>query len=412
MKQMSFKMRIAVFTGIIVLVTSLALTLLSMYNAKKQIDLVVSLKPPEGSEVRYSAEQSSNVTYNIVSENLASEEVKDTENTAPEEITDTDSADAEISFQTYTVSADNASRRFNIFSLVSMLVIAAAGMLSAYLFAGKSLKPIRELNTAALSITEDNLDMRLPKRDTRDEISSLTDSFNSMLDRLSDAFEQQKLFSANAAHEFKTPVSIIKTGLQTLKLDEKADIEDYRETFEVISRNSKRLSDIVDDLLTLTNKNASFTFETISVNSMLIDITRDLTPKYRIKEVNVIYDFKNEVFLRCPETLTCRLFTNLIENAFKYNKTKGNIVISAEGSGEECTVSIQDSGIGIAKEHMPYIWNSFYCTDSSRSKKLGGTGLGLSLAKEIAERLGWEIKASSVFGKGSKFTVKCKNTDG
>ena len=150
-----------------------------------------------------------------------------------------------------------------------MIIIAAAGMTGAYFFAGKSLKPIKELSNTTLSITENNLDMRLPRRSTKDEISSLTDSFNSMLDRLSDAFEQQKRFSANAAHEFKTPVAVIKAGLQTLMLDDTADIKDYKEVFEVISRNSKRLADIVDDLLTLTNKNADLPLETVSINSML-----------------------------------------------------------------------------------------------------------------------------------------------
>ncbi len=393
MKQLSFKMRIALFTGIIVLITSLSLTLVSMYNAKKQIDLVVSFETP--------AEQNADVTYTVTSESSPSAETD-----ASMLISETASDD---SFHTYTVKANQASKRFNILSIAAMIIIAAAGMTGAYLFAGKSLKPIKELSNTTLSITENNLDMRLPKRSTKDEISSLTDSFNSMLDRLSDAFEQQKRFSANAAHEFKTPVAVIKAGLQTLMLDDTSDIEDYREVCEVISRNSKRLADIVDDLLTLTNKNADLPLETISINSMLCDIVRDLTPKYRIKEVDVKYDFECEFFITCPETLAYRLFTNLIENAFKYNKQNGEIVISVKGGGDNCEVVIRDCGIGIPAEALPYIWDSFYCVDTSRSKKLGGTGLGLSVAKEIADRFGWELSVVSTLGEGSEFTVKCKN---
>ncbi len=393
MKQLSFKMRIALFTGIIVLITSLSLTLVSMYNAKKQIDLVVSFETP--------AEQNADVTYTVTSESSPSAEAD-----ASMLISETASDD---SFHTYTVKANQASKRFNILSIAAMIIIAAAGMTGAYLFAGKSLKPIKELSSTTLSITENNLDMRLPKRSTKDEISSLTDSFNSMLDRLSDAFEQQKRFSANAAHEFKTPVAVIKAGLQTLMLDDTADIEDYREVCEVISRNSKRLADIVDDLLTLTNKNADLPLETVSINSMLCDIVRDLTPKYRIKEVDVRYDFECEFFITCPETLAYRLFTNLIENAFKYNKPNGEIVISVKGGGDNCEVVIRDCGIGIPAEALPYIWDSFYCVDTSRSKKLGGTGLGLSVAKEISDRFGWELSAVSTLGEGSEFTVKCKN---
>ncbi|MCI8980579.1 MAG: HAMP domain-containing protein, partial [Clostridia bacterium] len=217
MKQISFKMRIALFTGIIVLITSLSLTLVSMYNAKKQIDLVVSFKTP--------AEENADVTYTVTSEHSLSAEIDDS--------TAIDTADSDVSFNTYTVKANQASKRFNILSIAAMIIIAAAGMTGAYFFAGKSLKPIKELSNTTLSITENNLDMRLPRRSTKDEISSLTDSFNSMLDRLSDAFEQQKRFSANAAHEFKTPVAVIKAGLQTLMLDDTADIKDYKEVFEV-----------------------------------------------------------------------------------------------------------------------------------------------------------------------------------
>lgn len=393
MKQISFKMRIALFTGIIVLITSLSLTLVSMYNAKKQIDLVVSFETP--------AEQDADVTYTVTSEHSLSAEIDDS--------TAISTADSDVSFNTYTVKADQASKRFNILSIAAMIIIAAAGMTGAYFFAGKSLKPIKELSNTTLSITENNLDMRLPRRSTKDEISSLTDSFNSMLDRLSDAFEQQKRFSANAAHEFKTPVAVIKAGLQTLMLDDTADIEDYQEVFKVISRNSKRLADIVDDLLTLTNKNADLPLETVSINSMLCDIVRDLTPKYRIKEVEVKYDFESEFFITCPETLAYRLFTNLIENAFKYNKPNGKIILSAKSVNGNCEVCIRDCGIGIPAEDMQYIWNSFYCVDTSRSKKLGGTGLGLSVAKEIADRFGWELSAVSTLGEGSEFTVKCKN---
>lgn len=407
MKHISFKMRIALFTGIIVLITSLALTLVSMYNAKHQINFAVSVTTPDASR---NDNADSDISYSVSTEYTVTNEA----NTSVDlDLADAviDISDAEMPVQTYKVEANQASRRFNILSIASMLIITALGMLCAYLFAGRSLKPIKELSDTTLSITENNLDMRLPERNSNDEISSLTSSFNSMLNRLSDAFEQQKRFSANAAHEFKTPVAVIKTGLQTLMLDGSADVEDYREVFEIISRNSKRLADIADDLLTLTNKNVDLELETVSISSVLKDIVRDLMPKYRIKGITVKYEFDSEIFIKCPETLTYRLFANLIENAMKYNKDNGEIVIAIKGNSGDCEVSIRDSGIGISEEAMPYIWNSFYCADPSRSKKLGGTGLGLSVAKEIAERLGWELSAVSVPDKGSEFTVKCKDVN-
>lgn len=407
MKRISFKMRIALFTGIIVLITSLALTLVSMYNAKKQINFaVLSISTPD---VSYTTSAYGDIDAGVVS--VENKSVNVDLNEAEHIEADLDTTEEALPVQTYTIKSDQASRRFNALSIVSMLVIAVLGMLGAYLFAGKSLKPIKELSDTTLSITENNLDMRIPERGANDEISSLTSSFNSMLDRLSDAFEQQKRFSTNAAHEFKTPVAVIKTGLQTLMLDDTADIEDYRAVFEVISRNSKRLADIVDDLLTLTNKNADLEIEAVSIGTVLKDIVRDLMPKYRIKGIDVKYDFEHEFFISCPETLTYRLFANLIENAMKYNKENGEVTISVREKGDCCEVSIRDSGIGIPEAEMPYIWNSFYCVDTSRSKKLGGTGLGLSVAKEIADRFGWEMSAVSEAGKGSEFTVKCRDVN-
>lgn len=387
MKPLSFKMRITLFTGIIVLITSLSLTLVSMYNARKQIKVVISNNTSAADAAN------SDVVYSVNSS---------VELDAETDISFSEAENTDVVH--YTINAERASRSFNIISIIAMLITAAAGMIFAYIFAGRSLKPIRELNDTTMRITEKDLNMRLPERGSNDEISSLTNSFNSMLDRLSDAFESQKQFSSNAAHELKTPVAIMKAGLQTLEIDENSTSEDYREVFSIISRNLNRLADIVDDLLLLTNKSSSFECDNISLNDMLMRIAEDLSLKYI--GIRIEYNFDGEHFIKCPETLAHRLFCNLIENAFKYNRPDGSIIIFLTAAENGCIARIKDSGIGIPIQELDNIWNAFYCVDSSRSKKLGGVGLGLSLVKEIAACLNWKILVLSD-ENGSEFTVEC-----
>lgn len=397
MRKLSFKMRITIFTGIIVLMTALSLTVISMLNAQKQISLVISSNSQDtAGDVSYSMNMSEE-TPEIQTDAMQSDDVSYMGIDLPD-----------MPIQQYTITSSPvrlASRRFNITSIFAMIVIAALGMIFAYVFAGKSLKPIKELDSTAARITEHDLNTRLPECGAGDEISSLTNSFNSMLDRLDEAFENQKRFSSNAAHELKTPVAVMKAGLQTLDIDENADIDDYREVFAVMSRNLNRLADIVDDLLTLTNKTA-LPCENVPLNVMLSGIAEEMSAKYADKNVKVRYDFEKEFFILCPETLAHRLFCNLIENAFKYNRQNGKIVIAVTENDGCCRVSISDSGIGIPEKELDNIWDAFYCVDPSRSKKLGGVGLGLSVVKEIADCFNWNISAASD-GNGSKFTVEC-----
>lgn len=378
MKKLSFKMRITVFAGIIVLVTALSLALLSMYNAKRQIAAISgeAIIPDPMSTPAVAGE-----FY-----------IEDTSVTIS---------------QTDVLTLSEASRQFNYTSILYTSVIAVIGMIGAYLFAGSALKPIRRLNNAIVNITDKNLNQRLPETHSNDEISSLTNSFNSMLDRLDDSFTRQKQFSSNAAHELKTPVAVIKTSLQTLRMEKEPERTDYEDVLKIIERNTKRLSDIIDDLLTLTNGSADLTVEMISINAMLVCVVNDLLPQYRKRDIKIKYDFdKEECFTECAETLAYRLFYNLIENAFKYNNDGGSILISVKNKGGKYQVIIKDDGIGIPKEQISHIWEPFYCVDKSHSRKYGGSGLGLSVVKEISERFGWNIQVCSEKGKGSEFIVE------
>ncbi len=400
MKFFTFKMRIMLFTGIIVLFTAGVLTLTSMYNMKTQMGrFSASIKMAD--DILESEQMPSSVSYTVGDADVPAQSY----NTETYSVEWNDGENIVISLHDME---ERTKHNYNIVNFAAMILVAAVSMTVAYFVMGKSLKPIRELSNTASSITEKDLNVRLPKRKANDEISSLTDSFNSMLDRLSAAFEQQKQFSANAAHELKTPLACIKTGLQTLCLDTEPSAEDYREVFEIINRNAEQLTEIVNDLLTLTNDDSELPKENVSLNAMLVEIVRDLIPQYENKEVEIKYEFpQKECFILCTETLTYRLFYNLIENALKYNKQGGKLTIGiSELTNNRYVVRIQDTGIGIPSNLLPRIWESFYCVDPSRSKKLGGVGLGLSMVKEIAERFAWNISVNSVEGIGTQFVVE------
>ncbi|MCI9625331.1 MAG: HAMP domain-containing protein [Clostridia bacterium] len=401
MKKLSFKMRITIFTGIIVAITAVSLTIISMYNAREQINLIISTETPAiGAEdmqndVNYSIDTPDTQNETMPSAAVSSATVKNAEPFADY-------------VEHYTVTtAQTATRRFNITSIIAMVVIGALGMLFAYILAGKSLKPIKELDETAANITENDLNTRLPARNTNDEISSLTDSFNAMLDRLNDAFENQKRFSANAAHELKTPIAVMKTGMQVVELDDNITVDDYKEIFTVVKRNVNRLADIIDDLLTLTSR-TNLPCEKVSINDVITEITEDLLLQYAEKEIEITYRLEDDIFVLQPATLVRRLFCNLIENAFKYNKQNGRITIAASKIEEGCKVSIRDSGMGIPEPELKNIWDAFYCVDVSRSKKLGGVGLGLSIVKEIADRFGWNVSLHSQEGIYTESIVECK----
>lgn len=405
MKRLTFKVRIIIFTGIIIVFTACTLTLVSMYNAQKQIQYFTASIKLKSEAIPMSDEK---VTWSVAAEAADTDEKSFLSSNEKAIYSVTSNTEESIVLSIDNL-ADQATHGYNAASAAALIFIIIFGMTAAYFFVGKSLKPIRSLSHAVSRITEKDLSLRLPKCGTKDEISSLTDSFNSMLERLEEAFERQKRFSSNAAHELKTPVAIIKTGLQTLRMEENPMREDYEETFEIIKRSTERLSDVIDDLLTLTNGNTLPT-ETFSLNALLRGIVQDMMPQYVSKKIEIFFAFpQTECFITVAETLAYRFFYNVIENAFKYNRQGGKIYITVTERKGEVVVCIQDTGIGISKSNLPYIWETFYCVDPSRSKKQGGVGLGLSVVKEIAKRFEWNISVNSMEKIGTQFIIKWKN---
>lgn len=297
-----------------------------------------------------------------------------------------------------------SSKRFADISYIYMGIIITIGIGFTYVLIGKSLNPLKQLNDTVISINENNLSNHINDIKGNDEVSDLACSFNTMLDRLNESFFNQKQFVSNAAHELKTPLAIMKSSIDVLRLDEEPSIEEYKENLKYMEESTKNLMDIVESLLKLTSK-AEINNNIIEVKSMLITILEELKPIADNKGIDI--DFKmGEENLLGDEKLLYHVFFNLIENAIKYNNHNGKIIIRAFKDEKEINIVIRDTGIGIPKNELNNIFEPFYCVDKSRSEENGGYGLGLSLVKSIVEKHNGKIEVDSILNEGSKFSVK------
>lgn len=276
--------------------------------------------------------------------------------------------------------------------------------LTKYILIGRALKPLVELNKVVNNINENNLSDRINNIKGNDEVSNLAESFNVMLDRLNKSFTKQKQFTSNAAHELKTPLAIMKSSIDVLKLDEKLSIEDYKENLKYVEESTMNLMDIVERLLKLTSRKDVIKKDKIKINKVISDVINNLNILLCEKKINVEVNIHDEEVIGDEKQLY-HVFYNLIENAIKYNVYNGVINIDVLRKQDEVKVSVNDTGTGIPEEEIENIFEPFYCVDKSRSEENGGYGLGLALVKSIIEQHNGRVNVTSILSQGSTFEV-------
>jgi signal transduction histidine kinase len=369
---LSLRMRITLLAGIILILCSIILTIASSYNARSQFStLTLSNAIP--------------VKDIMLKEGTAISAVGTPVTLTPSAFT-------------------TAKKQFDSTGMIILVIVSILGMGMVYVVAGRSLRPISKLSETVCAITEDNLQQRIPEEIRNDEVGALGHSFNTMLDRLEKSFLRQKRFSANVAHELKTPLATINAGIQVLHLDENPSISDYEETLASTERNVNRLMAVVDDLMRLCDEQEEFNTSSVDLQEMFESICSELYPVLEEKNIGII--------LQCglqsvygSQVLLYRACFNLVENAAKYNKESGKILIETIIDGRTGRIVITDTGNGIPADELQQIFEPFYRVNKSRSRKAGGAGLGLSIVKTIVEKHGWEISVNSVLGQGSTFTI-------
>lgn len=307
--------------------------------------------------------------------------------------------------KSYVYSPILIPKYFSLQNIVAMILIIILSILLTYFITGKILKPLKNLSEDITQIDEHNLDWRINIPKSTDEVSHLANSFNDMLQRLEEAFIIKKQFAANAAHELKTPLTIIKASLQVLNLDDSPSIDDYKESFNYIEQSLEKLIDTVNNLISLTNESIKDNFEKIKLKEILQQILFELSDKIKEKNINISLS-EREFVIRGHKTLIFRAFYNLIENSIKYNKTNGTINIYLENKvPNKVNIIISDSGFGMSESDLKHIYEPFFRANHKISENIDGSGLGMSIVKLIIEKHNGEINIESKKDLGTSISI-------
>ena len=285
-----------------------------------------------------------------------------------------------------------------------VLLIGSAGM---YVLSKELLKPIDDVTYLASRISHTNLKERINYRGPNDEIKRMADTFDSMLERIEDSFEQQQEFIQNASHELRTPIAIALTNIEVQEMDDTPTVEEYQELTQTIKASLERMNSINNNLLILSEgSNPKMTFAPVDINTILHELVRETTNTAAKDNITISQELSEKPIIVNGDIMMLRqCFFNLIENAIKYNKKDGTITVRSFADAMNATIIISDDGIGIPKEDLPNIFRRFYRVDKSRSRQKGGSGLGLAIVEKIVTLHGGTISVESEIDKGSSFTI-------
>lgn len=305
---------------------------------------------------------------------------------------------------------------FRIRSMIATGIIILLSSIGTYFISRRALAPLHDLSTKIGKIQAQNLSESLEIPDSNDEISQLTASFNKMLSRLDDAFTAQKQFSASAAHELRTPLAVMQTNLEVFARKKTPSTEEYQEIFSLIQEQTGRLSHLAEILLDMTGIQTVERSETISLAELTEEVFCDLASVAEQKQIELIQR-DGDCTVIGSYLLLYRAVYNLVENAIKYNHPSGKVTVtlhsgkvildaSSQPHPADCAfIEISDTGIGISPEYQEKIFAPFFRVDKSRSRAMGGAGLGLALVTEIARQHGGQVKVLESNEKGSTIAL-------
>ena len=311
-----------------------------------------------------------------------------------------------MDLQEVTVSLKKAGTQFNLWGMAALFLVLILGTGATWLMAGHVLKPLKELSSAIEEIGGNDLSNRVEIQGRQDEIGRLARSFNHMMDKVSASFERQKRFSASAAHELKTPLATILVNLEVLELDGKTSPDRMEKVLTIVKANTERMIRLVENLMRLTSDKDHEMEEEVELSEVFAITLDELSPLIRKRDLTVSIENTPDISLTGNRVMLYRVMSNLLENAAKYNREHGSISIVTGREDNGVTVKIEDTGIGIPEEALPHIFEPFYRVDQSRSRAVGGAGLGLPLVKDIVEKHGGEVAVKSAAGEGTTFILR------
>lgn len=284
-----------------------------------------------------------------------------------------------------------------------MVIISGAG---AYLLACSTFRPIDRIISAAEAIGEGrDLSCRIGLPPGEDEISRLGAAFDRMFARLETSFETEKQFTADASHELRTPIAVILAQCEEVKLHTLTQ-EEYVQAFHVVERQTKRMSTMIGQLLQMTRLEQG-TQQVVFEQTDLSELVEVMCAEQPVSEKGILMetDIQKEVEAWFDVTLMSRLLQNLLNNAVRYGRENGHIWVTLRKNRDEVTLAVRDDGIGIPADKLEKIWQRFYRADNARGTE-SGTGLGLTMVRQIALLHGGHMTAESIEGAGSCFTLR------
>jgi heavy metal sensor kinase len=290
--------------------------------------------------------------------------------------------------------------------LVSAFLAVILAIFGGLMLSNRVLYPVRRITGKAENINETNLNHRIEVH-SEDELGKLASTLNGMIERLEVAFIRQRQFAADVSHELRTPLSVIQAE-STLALGKERTSDDYRRSLEVVSQEVEFMSTVLGNLLLLARGEVGreiLKSENVNIKNILVSLSANIEVLAHDKGLEYSFELNEDLPVEGDPVKLKQLFTNILENAIKYTPSGGSISGSAISKDGSVVVSIADTGVGIPRKHLPFIFDRFYRVDKARSRADGGAGLGLSIAKYIAEAHSGKIEVESTMGKGSVFHV-------
>ena len=328
--------------------------------------------------------------------------------------------DPKALFPQFEQEIQETKEDFLLRSVIATTIIILLSSVCTYFLTKKTLTPLQKLTSEVSQIQAQNLSTQLAVPNSKDEIAQLTSSFNEMLTRLDNAFSTQKQFSANAAHELRTPLAVLQTNLEVFEKKQEPEMVEYQQLFTMIKEQTARLSQLVGTLLDMTNLKSVPRTDHVSLEELVDEVFCDLDPVAEKAGISIHFDDSSSqdwhTDVHTPDAsalnnnirnitgsyvLLYRAVYNLVENAIKYNRPNGSVTVTVKESNGQAMILVKDTGIGISPENQKKIFDPFFRVDKSRSRAMGGAGLGLALVDSIAREHGGSVKVLESNEKGS-----------
>lgn len=381
MKSLSLQWRLTLITTLLIATISATITLYVYSNGVYYIDSLQEAVNSQSESGNSGEDNSDNILITIPDDNW-------------------DEFASNFSIRVFNNKIDYKKQSF----LFSTLAAVLGGILT-YFISGRALKPLNDFTDQIEKVTAQNLSNSRLEENNIKELNLLSNAYNQMLSRISDAFEIQKQFTANAAHELKTPLAVMQLQLDLFNSEKHSDADSQTlETVRKMSEQCEQLSKTVKTLLNMSELQTVARDDIIELDALIEEVTADLDPLAQEKNITLHTECE-PVSMTGSDILIYRLVYNLTENAIKYNHSGGEVTVSSKIRNDKIFITIADNGNDIPDDMKERIFEPFFRIDKSRSRALGGVGLGLSLVKEIVRVHGGSISVKDNTNGGTVFEV-------